>query len=73
LLFFGDDRRLRIVLAGYEDEDATHMPPSWRCLAWKANRSYGASGGDTENSEDRHKERLAFSPGCLAPGQPTVF
>ncbi len=64
----GNDRRLRICLAGYEDEHAAHMPENWRVLAWSANRAYGSKADDTANAANRHKERLWFSPGCLGIG-----
>jgi hypothetical protein len=64
----GDNPRYRIVLAGYEDEHAEHMPPSWRMMKWSAHTAYNtassAERGDG-NAENRHKERLWFSPHCL--------
>ena len=63
-LAHGDDKRMRIVLAGYEDEHAGAMPESWRVHAYSANRAYGSSNGESDNSENRHKERLWFSPHC---------
>jgi len=59
----GDDPRLRIVLAGYENEHGRLMPDSWRVHAYSANRAYGTSSGT--DSGNRHLERLWFSPGCL--------
>ena len=61
----GDDPRLRIVLAGYEDEHAAHMPASWRVMAYSGKRAYGSTAGGGVNGENRHKERLWFSPACL--------
>ncbi len=63
----GDDPRLRIVLAGYESEHVAQMPDTWRVLKWSAGRSYGQASGPTDNSENRHNERLWFSPHCLKP------
>jgi DNA adenine methylase len=65
-LAHGDDKRLRIVLCGYEGEHA--MPDSWTVKAWTAGASFqtarcaGAKGG---NQDNRRKERLWFSPHCL--------
>ena len=64
----GDDKRLRIVLAGYEDEHAKKMPDTWRKLEWMGNKCYGttASIGSKEgNDSNRANERLWFSPHCL--------
>jgi hypothetical protein len=69
----GDDPRLRIVLAGYEEEHAAHMPASWRVHAYSAKRAYGSSGGGGQNEENRHKERLWFSPHCLSAREFSLF
>ena len=64
----GDDKRLRIVLAGYEPEHEAHMPPSWRRIAYSARKAYGttsAVGSGEGNDANRHLERLWLSPGCL--------
>jgi DNA adenine methylase len=49
----GDDRKFRIALCGYEGE--YRMPPNWSVYGWK--------GGGSKNG---HKERIWFSPHCLA-------
>jgi len=54
-LTHGDDPRLRVVLAGYAKEHGPHMPPTWRCVAWK-------SQSGTKNAD---QERLWLSPHCL--------
>lgn len=63
-----DDPKLRIALCGYEGEHA--MPPSWECVAWKAQGGYGAArqGRGRANAE---RERIWFSPHCLLPSSPT--
>ena len=58
----GDDPLLRICLCGYEGE--YEMPDTWETVAWSAGNSYGSASGSPEN---RHRERLWFSPGCLRP------
>lgn len=69
----GDNPRLRIVLAGYEDEHSDALPESWRKHSYSANRSYGNSTNDnSDNNSNRHKERLWYSPHCLNP-EPELF
>ena len=68
----GDDPRLRIVLAGYEEEHAEAMPPTWRKLSYSASKAYGsrsAVGSGEGNDANRHNERLWFSPHCLRKDQ----
>ena len=61
-LTYGDDPRLRIALCGWEGEHA--MPPSWRCVAWRAQNGFA-------NAE---RERIWLSPHCLTAGlQPDLF
>ena len=67
----GDDRRLRIVLAGYEAEHV--MPASWRIHAYSANASYNTAAGGGDNKANRHNERLWFSPGCLNQESLPIF
>ncbi|QRK06034.1 hypothetical protein JQX13_38805 [Archangium violaceum] len=64
----GDNPRLRIALCGYEGEH--QMPDNWRCVAWKAPGGYAASAGNTANAQ---RERIWFSPHCLAERQPTLM
>jgi DNA adenine methylase len=61
-VFRGDERDMRIALCGYEGEH--DMPSSWECVAWKAQGGYGSQRKDGEN-ENRHRERIWFSPHCL--------
>ena len=62
----GNDRRFRIVLAGYEAEHAAHMPPGWTMTAYTKNRAFGTSASDSSagNGSNRRNERLWFSPHC---------
>ncbi len=72
----GDDKRLRIVLAGYEEEHAAAMPASWRVHAYVGNKCYGttnAIGSKTGNDANRHNERLWFSPHCLTAESGGLF
>ena len=64
----GHDRRLRIVLCGYEG--AWSVPPGWREVPWSTKGGY-ASQGDGTNDNGR-RERLWLSPGCLDVGTATA-
>jgi len=72
----GDDRRLRIVLAGYWQEHAAAMPDSWRSERYSANKSFGtrnAVGSGAGNDANRHNEALWYSAGCRKPQQAHLF
>jgi DNA adenine methylase len=60
----GDDPKFRIALCGYEGEH--DMPGSWECVPWKAHCGY-AWRGVGEGQQNRHRERIWFSPHCLNP------
>lgn len=64
----GDNPRLRIALCGYEGEH--EMPTTWRCVAWKAPGGYAAARGNHENAR---RERIWFSPHCLAPAEDPFY
>ena len=68
----GDDPRLRIALCGYEGEH--EMPATWEKVAWRGNRCM-PRGYPTQNSDNRLRERVWFSPHCLKPSSdaPTLF
>jgi hypothetical protein len=58
----GNNRLLRIALCGYEGE---HDLPGWDCVEWKAKGGYGSQGKGT-GRENAGRERIWFSPHCLA-------
>jgi hypothetical protein len=60
----GEDPDNRIALCGYEGE--YDMPSTWKVYSHSGTRSY-PSGKDKQegNVENRHKERIWFSPHCL--------
>jgi len=63
----GDDPLLRIAVCGYAGEH--EFPDSWECLAWKANGGYANQKAEaTQGKENARRERIWFSPYCLAPG-----
>jgi site-specific DNA-adenine methylase len=69
-LGWGDDKRIRIALCGYEGEH--DMPGTWECFEWKARGGYGSQ---AENgNENSKRERIWFSPSCLkVPKQGRLF
>jgi DNA adenine methylase len=64
----GENPKYRIALCGYEGEH--EMPDSWECYAWSTTGGFGnlANGRGKEN---RHRERIWFSPHCLR--HPSLF
>ena len=62
----GNNRLLRIALCGYQGEghDAL-LDYGWTSHAWRAAGGYGAGRGGNGEA-NRHKERIYFSPACLA-------
>ncbi len=61
----GSNRDFRIALCGYEGEH--DMPADWECVEWKANGGY--SNQNQEVNDNKHKERVWFSPHCIKPSQ----
>ena len=64
----GDNPMLRIALCGYEGEH--QMPPTWRCVEWKASGGYANRCRNFTNSA---RERIWFSPHCQAPRQASLL
>lgn len=62
----GDNPLLRIAVCGYEGEHK--FPRGWKCVPWKAHggMSHMSRNGNREN---RHRERIWFSPHCLPPSR----
>lgn len=63
----GNNPKLRIALCGYAGEGHDELVSlGWSSHAWKAHGGYGGGrGGVGENN--RHRERIYFSPACLKP------
>lgn len=59
----GDNPLLRIALCGYAGEH--DMPASWRAYHWQAPGGMAAAG--TRARANAGRERIWFSPHCLAP------
>lgn len=60
----GDNKDLRIVLAGYYEEHESLLKHGWTVERWSAQGGYG--GTETRGSVNRHREALFFSPHCLS-------
>ncbi len=59
----GRDRRLRIALCGYAGEGHESLEAhGWRVMRWK-----GPVGFSVGKNQNRKRERIWFSPGCLKP------
>jgi hypothetical protein len=58
----GENPLMRIAFCGYEGEHV--FPKSWACIPWKAHGGYGSQGEKT-GRENKHRERIYFSPHCL--------
>jgi len=62
----GSDTHLRIAYCGYDDQSLPPFPPNWTAYHWKAQGGYG---NVNPNNQNKHKECVWFSPGCLSPDQ----
>lgn len=58
----GGHPQLRIALCGLSGE---HELPGWDCVPWKGRGGYGSQRRDGKN-DNRSRERIWFSPHCLA-------
>ena len=64
----GDNPLLRIALCGYDGEHKT-IPDSWTEVAWKAHGGYAMqNNSNNRGRENKHRERIWFSPHCLKQG-----
>ena len=64
----GDNPRYRIALCGYDGEHNELEARGWSVVAWKANGGYSNFGNSHGgNNQNKHKERIWFSPYCLQP------
>lgn len=62
----GTDPKMLIALCGYEGEHNALEDLGWSKVAWKAQGGYGNAKKHGRN-ENRHLERIWFSPACLVP------
>jgi hypothetical protein len=58
---------LRIAYCGYEGEK---FPAPWSVSPWKAGGGYGRT---ERGKANRHRERIWFSPHCLADNRHPLF
>lgn len=63
----GPDKRMRIVLAGYDGEHNELERLGWRAHTWKAHggMAHHADAEDSAGKMNRNRERLWFSPNCV--------
>jgi DNA adenine methylase len=64
----GGDPRYRIVLAGYAGEHDSLEVDGWGVIEWSTAGGFGNQGGN----QNRHRERLWYSPHCVAPKKEPV-
>jgi DNA adenine methylase len=65
----GERRDMRIALCGLDGEH--EMPSDWNCVAWTARGGYGSQ--SAQGNDNRKRERIWFSPHCLAGRQRSLF
>jgi len=69
----GEDKQLRIVVAGFEGEDGGAFEAAgWRTVEWFKNGYLSGGmgnvgGGECSSTSQQHRERLWCSPHCLKP------
>ena len=66
----GVNRDMRIALCGYESEHNELESLGWSVVEWKAGGGY-SNQGNAAGKENRHRERIWFSPGCLRMDEET--
>jgi len=60
----GQNKKYRIVLAGYYEEHSELLDYGWRVIRWTANGGYRNMGKKSKNL-NRFREALFISPYCL--------
>ena len=65
----GTNPLMRIALCGYDGEH--QMPADWSEYRWSARGGFGSQA--IEQTGNRHKERIWFSPHCLSESQRSLF
>ena len=67
----GGDKMMRIALCGYQGEGHEVLEnEGWSVLAWKSRGGFASQSQQHDNPNAR-KERIWFSPGCIAIDTPT--
>ncbi len=68
----GGNPRLRIALCGYDGQ--FEMPGDWSVAEWKTAGGYSSTAsGQTQGKQNRHRERVWFSPCCLKATHPELL
>lgn len=66
----GENKKLRIALAGYEGEGHEELEPlGWRCLRYTSSGFFRGGYGNQGGKSQRARERLWLSPHCLQEQQ----
>ena len=65
----GQEKKLRIAICGYDGEHNELEEMGWDKIGWSAGGGYANRNADNQN---RHRERIWFSPHCLQPS-PGLF
>jgi len=73
-----DERKWRVVLAGYDDEHANLEALGWSVHEWHTTGYLTSTNGASLQGSQGGRERLWASPHCLTPGaapepEPTLF
>ena len=64
----GNDKQVRVVLAGYDSEHTDLTALGWRCVEWyRSGFLRGGMGNQGGTGTQQHRERLWLSPHCIAP------
>jgi DNA adenine methylase len=67
---WGGNQKMRIALCGYTGEHESLESLGWKRHEWRAHGGYANQAkGSTRGKENKHKERIWFSPHCINMGQ----
>ena len=69
----GDNRNLRIALAGYEVEHKELESHGWDVVEWKALGGMSNGNKDNRGYQNKTRERIWFSPHCLSAQQRSLL
>lgn len=59
-----ENKKYKIVVAGYEEYDNLVKKHGWTVIKWKTNGGMTNLGKNKERKKNRHRERLYCSPSC---------
>jgi hypothetical protein len=67
----GSNEKLRIALCGYDVEHGELEAHGWRVHAWKTAGGYSSQ--NSNGSANSKRERIWFSPACIAAAAPNLL